>query len=136
MSDLLMVVMVFIILGLVLLPMGLFLTQKMVNLHDLETTKDHLDLGISYIIVALDREHLSEGRLKVSNLWIADQLEAYLEEKAIDFEAVEVTLLPRGGTLEGEVRLRIRAMDRIFSRGSLKGEIYEIVRKIKVPVDR
>ncbi len=136
MSDLLIVVTVFLLVGLVLLPVGLFMTQKVVNLHALETAKDHLDLGISYIVVALELEALSEGRLRVSNHWIEDRLEAYLVEKAIDFESVEVVLLPRGGSLEGEVRLKLKVMDRFLGRGSLKGETYEIVRKIEVPVDR
>jgi hypothetical protein len=132
----LIVVTVFLLLGLVLLPVGLFLTQKVVNLHALETAKDHLDLGISHIVVALETEALSEGRLKVSNQCIEDRLEAYLEEQAIALESVEVVLLPRGGSLEGEVRLKIKVMDRLLGRRSLKGETYEIVRKIEVPVDR
>ncbi|OPL07885.1 MAG: hypothetical protein AVO33_03170 [delta proteobacterium ML8_F1] len=136
MSDMMVSITIFLLVGLLLLPAGLFLIEKALHLYQLEVVKDHLDLGLDWILVSLEPGALSDGRLRVSNWEVEARLGSYLQERGVVCDDVKVVLLPRGGTLEGEVRLKVKVMANLINKNLLNRETYEIIRKIKIPVDR
>jgi len=122
-SDMMVSITIFLLVGLLLLPAGLFLIEKALHLYQLE-------------VVSLEPGALSDGRLRVSNWEVEARLGSYLQERGVACDDVKVVLLPRGGTLEGEVRLKVKVMANLINKNLLNRETYEIIRKIKIPVDR
>lgn len=131
-----MLIVVVMLLGLLIIPMFLFVVEKNIILMDMEVLKDYIDLGLNNIILELDLCRLSYGNLSAKEYEVEHAVKRYFDASKISYEDIEVDLKDVDMDLRGEITLKVLFKRHIYKSLLSEEGVYEITRKFTLPVDR